>query len=164
MTQSRGIYAKRNSPPAERLALYSVRRANGCLEWTGPRDPKKYGYISHKGKRIYVHRLTWTLAKGPIPPGKCVLHRCDNPPCREIDHLFCGTRAENNADRDAKNRQSRGDVHAQKGSRHHQAKLTEADVVAIRAAPGSHEAVAAQYGVSSSLISMIRSRRIWRHI
>jgi hypothetical protein len=41
---------------------------------------------------------------GPIPDGICVLHRCDVKPCFNPDHLFLGTKGENNADTTAKGR------------------------------------------------------------
>jgi hypothetical protein len=39
---------------------------------------------------------------GPIPPGLCVLHRCDVRPCINPDHLFLGTQKDNMADLAAK--------------------------------------------------------------
>ncbi len=56
-----------------------------------------------------THRVAWEDANGPVPDGKCVLHKCDNPPCCNPEHLFLGTREENNADRDAKGRTAKGE-------------------------------------------------------
>lgn len=52
-----------------------------------------------------AHRIAWYLSFGPIPPGLCVLHKCDVMRCVRHDHLFLGTHADNSADRDAKGRQ-----------------------------------------------------------
>ena len=52
----------------------------------------------------FAHRLSWTMARGPIPAGKWVLHRCDNPPCVNPDHLYIGTAADNAHDRESHGR------------------------------------------------------------
>ena len=72
-----------------------------CWEWRGLRDKHGYG---RKGPYKTTHRLAWEWANGPVPAGMCVLHRCDNPPCCNPDHLFLGTQADNLADMVAKGR------------------------------------------------------------
>lgn len=62
---------------------------------------------------------------GTIPKGMKVLHHCDNPLCVNPRHLFTGSYADNNRDRDLKERQSRGE-------RVNTAVLTEEDVRYIR--------------------------------
>lgn len=89
---------------AERLAARLVRMPTGCLEWTGPRLPAGYGHLNVNGEFVYTHRLAWSLVHGPIPDGMYVCHRCDNPPCCEITHLWIGTPSNNSADRNAKGR------------------------------------------------------------
>jgi HNH endonuclease len=105
-------YPDRTATIAERLSAELVRKPNGCLEWTGNTDDRGYGRASINGKPAKTHHLAWTLANGPIPPGLCVLHHCDNPPCAQTEptegypdgHLFLGTKADNNADKIAKGR------------------------------------------------------------
>lgn len=75
-----------------------------CLEWEKSRTRAGYGNTCRNGKVVYVHRIEWEKHNGKIPDGLCVLHKCDNPPCYEITHLFLGTRAENMADKVRKGR------------------------------------------------------------
>lgn len=75
-----------------------------CHEWMGHRHRKGHGMRYHDGKMRYAHRVAWELAHGPIPPGMCVCHRCDNPRCVRVEHLFLGTVADNNRDMFSKGR------------------------------------------------------------
>lgn len=45
-----------------------------------------------------AHRSTWIAANGPVPSGMLICHRCDNPPCHELAHLFLGTQTDNMRD------------------------------------------------------------------
>lgn len=92
----------------ERLEAGLVRQSNGCLEWTGGRGPRGYGKIMVAGEHLRTHRVAWELANGPIPDGLWVLHRCDNPPCCDVGHLWLGTHVDNQADKAAKGRSSNG--------------------------------------------------------
>lgn len=80
-----------------------------CWEWMGARAKKTsskldYGLFRHIDKMRSAHRVAWELTHGPIPGGTCVLHRCDNPPCVNPDHLFLGTQVENLRDMVSKGR------------------------------------------------------------
>jgi hypothetical protein len=75
-----------------------------CKIWVGAKNRKGYGQKRIKGKLWIVSRLEYTRAHGEIPSGVCVLHRCDNPSCWEISHLFLGTHQDNADDKMKKNR------------------------------------------------------------
>lgn len=75
-----------------------------CKLWTGAKNRKGYGQKRIVGKLWIVSRLTYTLERGEIPAGFCVLHKCDTPCCYEIDHLFLGTNQQNVDDKMAKGR------------------------------------------------------------
>ena len=81
---------------------------NICCEWTGSCNNHGYGRRSRNGVVGYVHRQAWEEAFGPIPKGMRVLHRCDNPRCYNVDHLFLGTQGDNVRDAVAKGRHSNG--------------------------------------------------------
>jgi hypothetical protein len=70
----------------------------GCWVWSGATNRKGYGVYIFRGKYVGAHRVAWTLFRGPIPDGLFVLHRCDNPPCLNPDHLFLGTHNDNMID------------------------------------------------------------------
>lgn len=143
---------------SERLASTTrVSAETGCVEWTGPFTHYGYGRIRIEWKdeprrSFLAHRVAWEQAHGPIPEGMCVLHRCDNPPCANPEHLFLGTDADNVRDMHEKRRdRCRGEEHGAH-------KLTDAEVVAIREAytgGESHRSIARRYGVSQSHISKI---------
>lgn len=133
-----------------------------CVEWSGARDEDGYGRIGHAGTR--AHRQAWIDAHGPIPDGLVVCHRCDNPPCIEVDHLFLGTVAENNRDRALKGRSkgtfAAGDAHPsrQRAGCHWSSKLTEAHRDTIRARYRGGEtqtALAREFNVHPATVSRI---------
>lgn len=85
----------------EEFANRTVRSATGCLIWLGPRTGKYGGW----GRHGYAHREAYRRANGEIPEGLLVLHRCDNPLCVEVSHLFVGSQQDNVDDMIAKGRQ-----------------------------------------------------------
>ena len=148
---------KRQRPLSERLReKLVVNPETGCHEFTGFRDAKGYGRIG-KGKDeegiTLAHRAAWEEANGPIPDGMNVLHRCDNPPCCNEEHLFLGSIADNNEDMRSKGRAS---GNKKRGLDHHACKTTEEMEARIRAATGSQRQLAAQFGVSRSVIKRVR--------
>lgn len=104
--------------PLEDRFWAKVTKGPGCWIWTAS-SRNIYGRIRLGGRLTGhegAHRVAWKLANGPIPDGMDVLHHCDTPLCVRTEpddqwpdgHLFVGTAADNNADRDAKGRTSRG--------------------------------------------------------
>ena len=65
-----------------------------CIEYDGCKDRDGYGRKTVNRFTWYAHRYAWTMENGEIPPGVSVRHRCDNPPCINVDHLFLGTQLE----------------------------------------------------------------------
>jgi hypothetical protein len=83
---------------------------------------------------------------------------CDVRSCTNPQHLFLGTKADNNDDKIAKGRQPRGTAH-------HWAKLTQAQaelIRVIRSAYGtSMQNIAEQFGISRALVSLVLANKIW---
>lgn len=117
-----------------------------------------------------VHRLVFEAVNGPSPDGFDVLHSCDRQPCVRPSHLRLGTHLDNMADKVARGRQPRGGrvpgvslpretLPTRSGERHHNAKLTDAQVVEARIAYADGEtniaALGRRYNVSAVLVSLI---------
>lgn len=81
-----------------RLRRQGIRRANGCFEWQGAKNSSGYGAVRYKGNSVGVHRLLWKLVRGTIPKGMLICHKCDNPACFELRHLFMGSNLDNRLD------------------------------------------------------------------
>lgn len=111
----------------ERFYSKTVRKGNGCLEWTAGRSGG-YGMFTWGGRQISSHRAVWTLETGELlKSSDIVIHSCDNSLCVEISHLRVGTQAENNADRAAKKRSNN-----LRGEDHPNSKFSDEDVATIR--------------------------------
>jgi hypothetical protein len=143
-----------------------------CWLWTGMVNEHGYGRIWDESQPnypfIYVHRLSYILANGPLDEGVDVLHHCDNPPCLRPSHLYAGTQQQNNRDRDARDRVRHGEAHRS-------AKLTEQEVRAIRkmlaankempaAKKLSLRAIGAVFGVAGATIWEIEHEHIWKRV
>ena len=141
------------------LAKIDICSEAGCWNWTASKSSGRYGKLEISGATLSAHRASYEVYRGPIPEGLFVCHRCDNPACINPDHLFLGTHADNMADKVKKGRHR-----TPRGSEVVTSKLTEADVLAIRASRVSNGCVAEQYGVDRSLISLIRTGKRWAHL
>lgn len=137
--------------------LASMHGTAGCWVWPRAKNPKGYGVAAVEGQRDYAHRAAYRIRKGPIPPGRVVMHICDNPGCVNPDHLSLGSHADNTRDCCLKKRHAFG---ARSGN----AKLTEDAVRSIRADTRRQREIAAEFRVSRSTVCMIQKRRIWSHI
>ena len=141
-----------------------IKTATGCLEIISHRAKSgkriKYTLLFRNGKLTGAHRLAYQDAFGDIPEGICVCHRCDNSLCVNPDHLFLGTKADNNADMAAKGRSASGE-------RNGAHKLTEKNVKDIREryAKGgvTHRLLAKDYNVSHVLIGYVIRQEIWNN-
>jgi len=130
--------------------------STACTEHRGSVQTGGYGQIRHEGRNWLAHRLAWMLTYGPIPDGLNVSHRCDNPRCVNVGHLFLGTAADNLHDAIAKGRHI-GRVPEHGVRKRRIRKLTDADVQAIRQSHQPLTAIAERYGVSVSHACNVRN-------
>lgn len=113
----------RDVPPEVALPLLWKRHEpkinkidGGCWLWTGWKNNWGYGEVCFKGKNLRMHRLSYLVHKGPIPPKMLVCHKCDTPACCNPDHLWLGTNKENHWDaRDKKRCRAQKITHCPKG-------------------------------------------------
>lgn len=170
------------STEAEREAFQKHMRPlpNGCIEWAGNINENGYGRFSYKRRGELAHRAAWRLFRGEIPKGICLLHRCDNPPCVNPEHLFQGDRGDNARDMASKGRQwIQQNPHRRidtlvcpielkpRGEQHGMSKLNEAAVLAIRERAsrgelGKHLCI--EFNCSTSLITEVVRGHVWRHV
>lgn len=70
----------------------------GCWLWTGPTYGREgeYGYVYVGSKTLPVHRASYELFVGPIPPGWEVDHLCRTTLCMNPAHLEAVVKAVNN--------------------------------------------------------------------
>jgi hypothetical protein len=124
-----------------------------------PYKPGKRGYprMRKNGKTVYCHRAAWEDKHGPIPGGLCVLHKCDNPRCVNVDHLFLGTRPDNSSDMVQKDRSTHGELNPR-------AKLNTKQVAEIKASNEPTSILVRRFNVSRATIKYIRSGKTWRRI
>lgn len=136
---------------------------DGCWEWTGStktRNGETRGRIMLDGERKNAAHWAWILYRGEISKGFQINHHCDNPLCVNPEHLYEGSQKENVEDISR-----RGRWPIRTGESNNNSKLCEKSVREIREMSGvSNRSLAAEYGVSSAMIGLIRNGKAWTHL
>lgn len=130
-----------------------------CLFWPYNKNTQGYGQMQRDGRPKSVHRIVCEAEHGPPPtPKHEAAHSCGNGhlACVTKHHLSWKTHADNAADTVIHGTSLRG-------TKNPFAKLTEAQVVEIRALRGtmSQRRIAEEFGVAQSQISCVLSGRTW---
>jgi hypothetical protein len=119
-----------------------------CVDHGGANP--RYTIVYTEGKRVGAHRKAYADAAGvPLSSldGMVVMHTCDNPRCINPDHLKLGTQKDNLQDM------------KDKGRKHYV--ITKEKALAIREAEGTQRGLASEFGVSKTLVGMIKRGEIW---
>lgn len=137
----------------ESFDRFAIKK-DGCWDWDGCKA-NGYGVFRLRGKHYKAHRASWVIANGDIPKGIFVLHKCDNPPCSNPEHLFLGTAVDNSRDKLRKNRRTGGE------------KLSEEQVKEIRnllkmGVTGVR--IQKDYSISETTVTNIKLNRTWKDI
>ena len=150
----------------ERARFWSKVQIGGlfdCWEWQGARDGAGYGAVwlsSQQQQRSSRVAYMWAHGLTSLSADVFVCHHCDNPRCVNPAHLFAGSPADNSADRNAKGRTTHG-------AKHGMAKLTEAQIPAIRqrlVEGKTQRQIATEFGISQRVIGQIKNNTLWRHV
>jgi len=153
---------KNNMTDAEMVAWLETKytlNENGCWIWNGAKTKSGYGQVKCK-VTTRVHRAYWLLSGRTIPEGLVMCHgqNCSKA-CFNPEHMKPGTAVENQADRIRDGTDTRGEKNPA-------AKLTEVQVLAIRAnvENKTQKELAKEFGVYQGIISAIINRQTWKHI
>jgi hypothetical protein len=134
-----------------------------CWLWAGAVSKSGYGNYYNTG----THRFAYRDAKGAIPKGCVIMHSCDNKLCVNPNHLSIGTYKDNSIDMRNKKRNA-----VFKGESHGNSKLTEADVIYIKAIykkgnrwnPGNADDLAARFNITKNYVSELCRGYKWKHL
>lgn len=134
-------------------------KGDECLVWPFARDPNGYAVLNVGGRKRFAHRVMCEAAHGTSPSRHhYACHTCGkgHEGCVNPTHLRWGTPSENIADTVEHGTAYRGEACVA-------AKLTEADVQAIRLLDGRlpPEEIAQKFGVARRTISDVLARKTW---
>jgi hypothetical protein len=147
--------------PSDKERFWSkvnVGGENECWLWKDRPNADGYGTISIGGRdnqsKLFAHRVAKTLATGEeIPPGKILIHGCDNPPCCNPEHLHVATHQENMDDMVQKKRSAVNFSNA---------KVNWDIVDDIRSSNLTNSDLSQKHKVSESTIYAIKTNRSWK--
>lgn len=147
----------RKSAPEERFwSKVKFAPGDACWEWQAFCYPTGHGQFNLNSKDIKASRALWIMYNGPLHSDQYVCHRCNNPKCVRLDHLYLGTHRTNIDDmiRAKRRRWERCAVH----------KLCWEDVRKIRGLLGKrrHQDIASRFGVNVTTISRIARNLYWK--
>lgn len=160
------VILQKGLPLVERLFARRMVTETGCWEWTGTKSTNGYGILAVRDRKHgyeRVHRLSAEIWIGATIAGMDVLHKCDNPPCFNPEHLYIGTHKENMRDRRDRDRSRTRDRVTQEVRNIR--KLTPESVreikLELRRGTVSQADLAKRFGVAAQTINGIAKGRSW---
>lgn len=152
--------------------MVDMRGPDECWPWKAFTVVGGYGMfaIGTKETRMITRasRVAWAIHNGDIPPGKFVLHSCDNGGCCNPRHLRLGNAGENVQDMLDRDRHIAGGWERYmktSGSKNGRALLNEDIVREIRADTTSTTyALAKKYGIGWTTMDLLRRGKTWRNV
>ena len=144
--------------PKEFAFRASQSKSFECIPWPYSKSVKGYGQIRLRNRLYNAHRYVLLITHGEPPlsgmhaahdPTHCTSRLCVNP-----RHLRWATASENSADRNISGTMTRGEEVAV-------SKLTEKNVLSIRADNRLQRDIADEYGVTQQAISRIKRGEDW---
>lgn len=148
---------------ADDIFAHAIPEPNsGCWLWERGIGTAGYGSIKINRKTKGAHVVSYEVANNcSILSGYCVCHTCDVRLCINPNHLFLGTKADNQADMA---RKGRSHVSRNRGEVNHKSRLTASEVYLIRDDPRPYRAICEAYSIKKSAVSAIKKRKTWKHI
>lgn len=102
--------------------------------------------------------MAWQMRYGFIPEGMMVLHKCNNPSCVNVDHLYLGNHDKNMADRMAAGNYKKDDEHPR-------SVVTPKMVYRIMEMKEKNDCqIGRELGISRDVVRRIRLGRSWTKI
>ena len=154
-------HIRKHASPGESVAWLreniKLATPNECLIW--PFGQKSgYGTLVFQGVNMNAHRAALIILTGRNPPSLVAAHGpCHNRLCCNPHHMTWKTHKENADDRNRDGTDIRGE-------QVFNSKLTNEQVILIRDDNRTHKQIAADFGISQSSVSMIKSRKRWKHV
>lgn len=143
----------------EWIRRVAAESGDGCRDWPWALKTNGYGVVRWEGRVEPVGRVVLVESGRPIPfPGAAMLHSCDRRQCAAPWHLRWGTNLENIVEKVERGRTARGTINGL-------SKLTEEQVILIRATPGrTARSFASEFGVHPTVVEKVRRGQTWKHL
>jgi hypothetical protein len=141
------------------LHKHASHTGDDCLIWAFARNHMGYGHVDFSGVHMTAHRAMCILVHGePVGEDMHAAHSCRGgyDGCVNPTHLRWDTRAGNFADKLIDGTDNRGEKHGC-------AKITQSDVLEIRALRGkmTQRDIAEIFEISPAYVCALQARRTW---